>query len=321
MTDEHLSRLLTDQLPPIPPEYANPPRPGALLARARTRRRVLIATPAAAALVAATIGTGTLLGATAAPAPVTLDQGAVTHTLGPSPQPGSVRRLRPVDKAQVSRDGRTLDIAYQYGGCESVTLTYGEDSQRVALQLEYWTPADSSMQCPMILWMKSFTVRLAAPLGARHVIDLDAGTPVPVSYTGPARHPGYLPPGCTIAKDPVANEISTSGGAYKVVITQWGRTEAAPYSEDVATRLRTTTVQGQPATVVRMTEPGKIDPATGKPYIDSATGKPYVLRRHIEVSWLEGDWRIRVWIAPQEGLTYQEADLVHQALAIAAALH
>lgn len=321
--DEVLGRLLTEHLPPIPPELAAGPR-AALpsVVRARTRRRVLAVVPVAAALVAAVIGASTILGRAAAPRPLatgapvsTSPYAGLAHTLGPAPAPGSTPQAGTIGVADLSADGRTLYIPYDYGSCDPATLGYGEDAAQVSLRLVHWLEAGA---CTLELRIGTFTLRLSAPLGSRRVVDAGRDhAPIPLRHLAELRTPHYLPPGCALTRkipgDPW--DSTAVGGGYRVGLHQGLQAEQQPPTGEQVQPVRTVTVHGQRAQVLLRSTPPKLDPRTGKPYLDPATGRPYEERR-ITIEWLEDGWRFAVSVQPDQQ-AYHQADLVTQALRVA----
>jgi hypothetical protein len=212
MTDEQLARLLTEHLPPIPPEYAQPPRSATELlrevrARRRTRRRLLLTVPAVAALFALFVGghefwlrvnagndlrerdipaaggpfgAGTPAGGKGdsggnpSPASGTASPSGPVGTLGDQPTSNAVPAVYPLGTVDLAADGRTLRIPYSWGGCRSVTLAYRQNDKAVILQLTAWNQPPG-VPCATYLRTGTFALPLAAPLGKRPVLDDSRG--------------------------------------------------------------------------------------------------------------------------------------------------
>jgi hypothetical protein len=317
--DEVLARLLTEQLPPVPADVADPPPAGTLARRAR--RRWLAEAGAAAAVVGLLAAAGVVVaghdrsGQTAA-------GGGVPHVVTDSgaPQgPWVGQQVQQVDTVDLDPDGRTLQVPYSSGDCQNVKVTAVEFPDKVTVRVE--TRADRRKRvCSLILVIGTMPVRLDRPLGNRPVVDSTTGRTVIVQDRSKLRRPTYLPPGCRIDSGFPESVWTTAaeGGGYTVRIHQQATLPSVPPSPgEQVEPIRTATVHGQTATVELHTIGPKLNPSTGKPYTDPKTGRPYQPTRTVVVTWSEGDWRLTVSISPQDGHPYDRDALVVQSLRIA----
>jgi hypothetical protein len=93
------------------------------------------------------------------------------------PQPVPQGGIDGAGLAAVSPDGRTLTVTYPTGSCISGSggLVY---ASATAVILGAWVHNSNVSLCPANLVFRQATVRLAAPLGTRAVLDAGTGQPV-----------------------------------------------------------------------------------------------------------------------------------------------
>ncbi len=83
----------------------------------------------------------------------------------------------PIDHETVSRDGRTLylEIEARGGACGQYTVVVQESSTAIHVGLAQ-LPVKPGIMCPMVIGPRTYSAKLAAPVGSRPVIDLADGS-------------------------------------------------------------------------------------------------------------------------------------------------
>lgn len=326
--DEILSRLLTEHLPPIPPRFAEPPVLGLRTAREHNRQRRSTLAFAAAIVTVSFLGAGSVvvwqavnagqaLVQTEIPAGGDADLGG---TGAASPPGGQQFAVEPIAHVDLAPDGRTLIVSYLTGApaCNAARLDHTENATTVVLTLVRWNP-NPTADCPAYGITGSSKVTLAAPLGARPVLDgANHNRELSVRNQAERRRPHSYPPGCEVVSLPgVAGwETGCAGGGYTLRYSQARPGEAPVPLGETRTVLGHPTVHHQPATLELWTTPPKIDPSTGKPYTDP-TGKPYQPQRTIALVWTEAGYRFGVAARPDTDDAYDQNALIHVAEQVA----
>jgi hypothetical protein len=80
----------------------------------------------------------------------------------------------------VDKDGITLVTEVEWGGCDDQPqlVVMSQDASKVVVELKKTSHARIGVMCPDIARQGQATVKLAAPLGSRPVIDGIKNTPI-----------------------------------------------------------------------------------------------------------------------------------------------
>ncbi|NUR26852.1 MAG: hypothetical protein HOV83_13585 [Catenulispora sp.] len=98
----------------------------------------------------------------------------------PSTDPSALVKYVSPDGVSVAQDGITLVTEVQWGGCDDQPqlVVVSQDASKVVVELKKTSHARIGMMCPDIARTGQATVKLAAPLGARPVVDGVKNVPI-----------------------------------------------------------------------------------------------------------------------------------------------
>jgi hypothetical protein len=108
----------------------------------------------------------------------TQSSGAPSST--PSTDPSAQVKYISPQGVSVDKDGITLVTEVEWGGCDDQPqlVVMSQDASKVVVELKKTSHARIGVMCPDIARQGQATVKLAAPLGSRPVIDGIKNTPI-----------------------------------------------------------------------------------------------------------------------------------------------
>lgn len=98
----------------------------------------------------------------------------------PSTDPSALVKYVSPDGVSVAQDGITLVTEVQWGGCDDQPqlVVVSQDASKVVVELKKTSHARIGVMCPDIARNGQASVKLAAPLGARPVVDGVKNVPI-----------------------------------------------------------------------------------------------------------------------------------------------